>query len=106
TISMGEPSGIVGQFRSAISPSLWYFKVQIYVSLLTHIQLQIKIMIRYLDVTIGIVLLYIILGIILADLSRSYSINIPLFSVALAVFSQEGYLGAFFAKKRTKYRLI
>src|SRR5690625_7873773 len=54
-------------------------------NLLKHIQTQSKIMIRYLDITTGVVLFYVILGIILADLSRSNSINIPLLGVAFSV---------------------
>lgn len=67
-----------------------------------HIQVQLKIMIRYLDVTIGVVLFYIILGIILVDLSRSNSINIPLFSVALAFFFTGGLFGRLFCEKKNE----
>ena len=77
-------------------------KKQIYVNLLKHIQVQVKIMIRYLDVTIGVVLFYIILGIILVDLSRSYPINIPLFSVALAIFFTGGLFGRLFCEKKNE----
>ncbi|NBC03971.1 MAG: hypothetical protein GVY20_09740 [Bacteroidetes bacterium] len=69
---------------------------------LKHIQVQLKIMIRYLDVTIGVVLFYVILGIILIDLSRSNSFNIPLFSVALALFFTGGLFGRLFCEKKNE----
>jgi len=71
-------------------------------NLLKHIQVQIKIMIRYLDVTISVVLFYIILGIILVDLTRSNSINIPLFSVALAIFFTGGLFGRLFCEEQNE----
>lgn len=71
-------------------------------NLLKHIQYQVKIMIRYLDVTISVVLFYIILGIILVDLTRSNSINIPLFSVALAIFFTGGLYGRLFCEKKNE----
>lgn len=67
-----------------------------------NIQVQLKIMIRYLDVTIGLVLLYIALGIILVDLSRSSSINIPLISVALSVTTIGLLFGRLFCEKQNE----
>ncbi len=59
-------------------------------------------MLRYLSMTIGVVLFYIILGVILVDLSLSYSINILLFSVALAVFFIGGLFGNLFCEKKNE----
>lgn len=65
-------------------------------------QVQIKIIIRYLDVSIGLILFYIALGIILVDLSLSYSLNIPLVSVALAMFFTGGLFGRLFCEKKNE----
>jgi len=71
-------------------------------NLLKHIQTQSKIMIRYLDITTGVVLFYIILGIILADLSRSNSINIPLLSVAFSVSTVGLLFGRLFCENHNE----
>jgi len=72
------------------------------VNLLKHIQVQMKIMNRYLNITIGLVLFYIVSGIILIDLGRSYAINIPLISVALAISFTGGLFGSIFCEKNSE----
>ncbi|NGP89625.1 hypothetical protein [Fodinibius halophilus] len=69
---------------------------------LKYIQVQLKIMNRYLNLTIGLVLFYILSGIILVDFSRSYAINIPLISVALAISFTGGLFGRLFCEKKNE----
>jgi len=72
------------------------------VNLLKHIQVQMKIMNRYLNITIGLILFYIVSGIILIDLGGSYAINIPLISVALAISFTGGLFGSIFCEKNNE----
>jgi len=61
-----------------------------------------KIMNRYLNITIGLILFYIVSGIILIDLGGSYAINIPLISVALAISFTGGLFGSIFCEKNNE----
>lgn len=71
-------------------------------NLLRHIQIQLKIMIRYTDLVIGSIMLYVGAGLVVLSFKKVYPINIPLLCIAFSVFSSGALFGRIFCETKNE----